>query len=153
MSARAAMYAEAFLARWHTHYVPTAVATRKPEDVDLPEDWEDSLRKFFSAGLPLEAMYDAVQITMDREDVAHDSLFRYFCGVCRRMLRDRHGEQRHPHTRPPADSDLPRLPRSTVRQVACPLCGATAGEPCVGARGKPRESNHSERVLAAAEAQ
>lgn len=150
MSARASMYAEAFLARWHTHYTPRARATREPEDVDLPEDWEDSLRQFFVSGLPIEAMYDAVGITMDREDVDDEDRFRYFCGVCWRMLRERHGDQRRAHAPAPTDGELPRLPRSKVRRVACPQCGAAAGELCIGARGKPREANHGERVLAAA---
>lgn len=36
--------------------------------------------------------------------------------------------------------------------LGCPRCGAGAGEPCVGVRGKRRESNHLERVEAATRA-
>ena len=38
------------------------------------------------------------------------------------------------------------LPRTVVRQVECPKCGAAPGKLCLGARGKGRESNHMERV-------
>lgn len=44
------------------------------------------------------------------------------------------------------------LPRSTVRRVPCTECGAKPGEPCVGARGKVRISNHLCRVFDAARA-
>ena len=35
--------------------------------------------------------------------------------------------------------------RDQARQVDCPNCSAKAGEKCVGARGKIRESCHLER--------
>jgi hypothetical protein len=40
------------------------------------------------------------------------------------------------------------MPRDQVRNVACPACGAPAGEPCLGRKG-PRASNHADRVAAA----
>jgi hypothetical protein len=43
------------------------------------------------------------------------------------------------------------LSRLEVRAVDCPECRAPAGEPCVGPRGKPRESNHRSRLTAAEE--
>jgi hypothetical protein len=46
----------------------------------------------------------------------------------------------------------PALSRTAARKVPCPACKAPAGEQCRGARGKPREANHRERVLAAEEA-
>lgn len=39
--------------------------------------------------------------------------------------------------------------RTAAREVPCPRCGAAAFEPCVGARGKERESCHYERHQAA----
>lgn len=39
-----------------------------------------------------------------------------------------------------------RLSRSEVRSFPCPACDAAPGARCVGARDKPRESNHQERV-------
>jgi hypothetical protein len=42
------------------------------------------------------------------------------------------------------------MSRTAGRAVRCPACEATPGERCRGARGKPREANHQERVEAAA---
>jgi len=151
MSVSAERYANDFLFTWLRHFVPEAVATGRPRDVGLPDDWESSLVRFHLVGLSTEAMLDAIAITMHREDVADDALFRYFCGVCWRKVSETHSEQRRPTVATAAYSELPRLPRSTVRRVACPRCGAAPDDPCVGVRGKPRESNHRERVLAAAE--
>lgn len=39
------------------------------------------------------------------------------------------------------------LSREQVRGVTCPACGARPYERCVGARDRPRESNHRERAL------
>lgn len=37
--------------------------------------------------------------------------------------------------------------RDEVRELAaCPACGAVNGDPCVGVRGKPRASNHRDRI-------
>lgn len=41
------------------------------------------------------------------------------------------------------------VPRATVRREPCPWCRAAAGAPCVGARGKTRESHHIDRVMTA----
>jgi hypothetical protein len=40
------------------------------------------------------------------------------------------------------------LTRDDVRAVACPLCRATTGKPCLE-HGEERGSNHSQRVIAA----
>jgi hypothetical protein len=36
--------------------------------------------------------------------------------------------------------------RTAVREWRCPACKAKPGERCRGARGRPREANHAERV-------
>lgn len=36
--------------------------------------------------------------------------------------------------------------RSQVRSMVCPFCRARSETPCMGKRGKVRESNHRERV-------
>lgn len=46
---------------------------------------------------------------------------------------------------PSANSAVLRS-RSRVRKIACPACGAAIGERCRGVRGRPRETNHMERV-------
>lgn len=39
-----------------------------------------------------------------------------------------------------------RVHRANCRDlVACPFCGAAAGDKCIGARGQPRYSSHVER--------
>jgi hypothetical protein len=39
------------------------------------------------------------------------------------------------------------LDRDDVREhAACPKCGAAMGFNCVGVRGRPRTSNHEQRV-------
>lgn len=148
MSAPADERAQAFMRAWQRHYVPEAAATDRPADIDLPDDWRVNVDGFVGAGLPQAAILDAVEITMAREDVSNDGLWRYFCGVCWQMIRARRAEgDRQPrHT---SADDLPKLPRSVVRTVGCPSCGAGPGQRCIGARGKPREANHAERVLAA----
>ncbi len=153
MSRRAQPYADEFLRAWAGHYVPEAAAAGQPSAIDLPDDWRTSVAGFHGAGLPQAAMLDAVAITIEREDVTNEGLFRYFCGVCWHMIRAARDEPRSPASAvaPPMD-ELPKLPRTIVRKVACPACGAAAGERCIGTRDKPRERNHAERVLAAAAA-
>lgn len=150
MSTRAEHYADEFLRAWQSHYIPEAVATGRPDDLDLPEGWRTSVASFHGTGLAADEMLDAVAITMEREDIANVDLFRYFCGVCWHKIR---AAREHPAplvaVGGPAAGEMPKLPRTMVRRVACPACGAPAGGPCVGVRGKPRERNHAERVLAA----
>lgn len=40
--------------------------------------------------------------------------------------------------------------RDMAKIVDCPHCGVIAGETCLRVRGKPRESQHAERHIAAA---
>jgi hypothetical protein len=42
-------------------------------------------------------------------------------------------------------SDRITTSRTQAQTIACPRCGAAPGQPCTGARGKPRESMHRER--------
>lgn len=42
-----------------------------------------------------------------------------------------------------------KMSRLQARAVECPVCGAESEQRCTGARGRPRESNHLERVAAA----
>ncbi len=42
-----------------------------------------------------------------------------------------------------------KVSRVQARAVACPVCGAKPEQRCVGARGRPRESNHKQRIEAA----
>lgn len=56
---------------------------------DLPgERWKDSLDRLHEAGLTFEDACEAVDVTM-RSKNRVDDLFRYFCGVAWRMVRER----------------------------------------------------------------
>jgi hypothetical protein len=53
-----------------------------------PYDWHKSVQQFFNAGLEIEALCDCVDIA-GRANVADYRVWRYFCGVCWRVLRER----------------------------------------------------------------
>lgn len=59
-------YVSAFVERWGI----------KP----LPRDWDPAVRRFHEAGLPMQTMLQAIDITFGNMWV--DNRFRYFCGVC-----------------------------------------------------------------------
>lgn len=60
---------------------------RKP--IELPADWPTSLDAFRRAGLTEDDIKDAVDKAMRKKDLRHDGIFKYFCGICWRMLDDR----------------------------------------------------------------
>lgn len=57
-----------------------------PKSVPKPSGWRDSIAAFYKAGLPEASLLRAVDIAMNRDNVRPDATFRYFCGVCWRML-------------------------------------------------------------------
>lgn len=57
-----------------------------PKPIPRPTGWRESIEAFFTAGLPLESMQRAIRVAMGKDHVAPDATFRYFCGVCWRML-------------------------------------------------------------------
>lgn len=63
-----------------------------PEDdkraIPMPNGWRDSVGSFYKAGLPEAQMVRAIQVAMSKDSVAPAATFRYFCGVCWRMLDD-----------------------------------------------------------------
>lgn len=59
------------------------------ETLPLPLDWSDAIDRFTSAGLDPKDLVDAVDVAMRQTTVMPDNKFRYFCGVCWRMLDDR----------------------------------------------------------------
>ena len=54
---------------------------------DLPPDWEDAISRQFDAGLDIEDIEYAVNITMAKTWVTEE--FRYFMGVCRMLVTNR----------------------------------------------------------------
>lgn len=52
----------------------------------LPDDWEPTIWDFFTAGLPVEEVTDAVQIAATKSGLYSRSIWRYFCGICWRKI-------------------------------------------------------------------
>jgi hypothetical protein len=55
----------------------------------LPAEWKDSIDAFYRAGLDQGDIDDAVDIAMHKDHIRAESLFKYFCGICWRMISDR----------------------------------------------------------------
>lgn len=66
-------------AEWHIVY------RNEKEPLPRPDDWRNSIEMFHKAGLPESMMVDAVAIA-GRSKATTGATFRYFCGVCWRML-------------------------------------------------------------------
>lgn len=58
-------------------------------DLPLPSDWAGSIDAFARAGLDDEDIAEAVEIAMGKRYVATSALFKYFCGICWRVLEER----------------------------------------------------------------
>lgn len=80
-------YAEAFLAAWAQHW--TEEASESEERMQLPSEWRETLRRFYSMGLETRQIELAVEATMAVEHIPEPRLFRYFCGVCWNVYRER----------------------------------------------------------------
>jgi len=68
--------------RW-THGPPD---NRQP--IPRPDAWRATLTTFHDYGLPIEDVVDAVEVAMGNDRVSPDNTWRYFCGVCYRVLDD-----------------------------------------------------------------
>lgn len=55
---------------------------------DLPINWEDSVKRFLSAGLSVGDLEDAVLSTTGRLSPWSKHHFRYFCGICWSEIRE-----------------------------------------------------------------
>lgn len=55
----------------------------------LPTEWPDSVDAFIRAGLDDSDLDEAIDIAMAKKHIKMDSLFRYFCGICWRMIEER----------------------------------------------------------------
>jgi len=65
---------------WCSYY------TKSSGTIWRPGDWQASLRQFRQAGLPVEAAVEAVAVAMGQRKVAHNDVWRYFCGICWRKV-------------------------------------------------------------------
>lgn len=60
-----------------------------PRDaIPRPADWPRSIEGFFLAGLPIEALIDALHRSMSTTRVSHNAVFRYMCGICWSRVRE-----------------------------------------------------------------
>lgn len=74
-----------FLAEiWHRYYF--GASEEAGEHAPLPADWRESVERFWSAELPWEDIESAVRLAMGNTSVLIEDKFRYFCGVCWRMV-------------------------------------------------------------------
>jgi hypothetical protein len=57
---------------------------------DIPDDWDDSLYQFVGAGLTGPDLAHALDVAMRaRHRIRPDRLWRYFCGICWRIVAER----------------------------------------------------------------
>ncbi len=56
------------------------------ENFPLPPDWRSTLERFYELELPSEDMLRAVNRACENNKIRVGDTFRYFCGVCWRML-------------------------------------------------------------------
>jgi hypothetical protein len=76
-------YRDAFLAEWSIWHYGEA---HKP--LPLPDDWPDSIERFYRLGLDEEIVLEMVAVA-GRSRATVDKTFRYFCGCCYRVLEER----------------------------------------------------------------
>lgn len=62
--------------------------------VPRPKDWENSVRHWKAAGLPVELLLDAVRIAMTNDKVDAAATWRYCCGVAWTKVRTLQDEVR-----------------------------------------------------------
>lgn len=55
----------------------------------LSGDWPTSIDAFVKAGLDDNDIAEAVDVAMSKKHVANSALFKYFCGICWRMIEER----------------------------------------------------------------
>lgn len=74
-------YRRRFQARWNSWK-----AGGKP--IDLPAGWAGSVSSWQRAGLPIEAVEEAVVLAMSNQRVTPEDTFRYAAGICWKRLTD-----------------------------------------------------------------
>ena len=98
------------------------------EHAPLPADWREAVERFWATDLPWEDVDSAVRLAMGNTNVLIDDKFRYFCGVCWRMVSemqetalqivDTYEEPAPAAPRPPKEPPMPRdVSQAMVRQA------------------------------------
>lgn len=75
---------QAFDERWQAWHWGDDTANRFPRD----DNWQDSIRRFFAAGLDLEDLLRFIPIAM-HSSADIDRVWRYFCGCCWTEITER----------------------------------------------------------------
>lgn len=75
---------DAFIGHWESYTTTTSGHDADPPS--LPADWREAVERFWVAGLPWEDIETAIRLAMGNGKVLVDHKFRYFCGVCWRMV-------------------------------------------------------------------
>lgn len=63
--------------------------TNKGDPLPRPDGWSGSIRSFMRAGVQLEEIRYAINTAMDNPRINNGTVFKYFCGIVWRLLRDR----------------------------------------------------------------
>lgn len=59
----------------------------KRQTVPLPADWETTIDRFVSLGLPMPILLDCVTAAMTAKNVTFEKTFNYFCGIAWNKVR------------------------------------------------------------------
>lgn len=55
-------------------------------EIPRPGDWSRSVRNWYSAGVPVELVTDAIDLAMQNRNVRHPEVWRYACGIVWKRL-------------------------------------------------------------------
>lgn len=64
--------------RWHFGF--------KKLPIPRPDEWESSIERFFTKGVPIAMLLDCARIALNRQRIAPEETWRYFMGVTWRQL-------------------------------------------------------------------
>lgn len=80
-------YIDEFDAKWRRFNVLGSSGDEGP--LERPRDWRESIGRFFAQGLESVFLLDAVDTAMNTEKVHNHNVFRFFCGICWSLIKER----------------------------------------------------------------
>lgn len=80
-------YVDTFEERWLGWGIDEDNGGRSP--VPRPDDWRQSIARFFDLGLDHDQLIEALLTAMQRDCIGAGEKFRYMCGVCWNILEER----------------------------------------------------------------
>lgn len=85
-----ARYTEEFEVEWNSWSILAPGGVNTGEKWPLPSGWQDSVANFYTAGIEIDVVFDAIGKAMRKIDVRGEhGKFRYTCGVLWRLLDER----------------------------------------------------------------